>query len=40
MNVTERINKIGNGDKLETYSIDNLPETIKLNLEKYKKWLD
>ncbi len=36
----KRINKIGNGNKLENYSLDNLPETIKLNLEKYKKWLD
>ena len=40
LSADKRINKIGNGDKLETYSIDNLPETIKLNLEKYKKWLD
>tara|TARA_B100001250_G_scaffold205976_1_gene176804 strand:+ start:165 stop:1034 length:870 start_codon:yes stop_codon:yes gene_type:complete len=36
----KRINKIGVGHKLENYAIDNLPETIKLNLEKYKKWLD
>ena len=36
----KRINKIGTGNKLENYSLDNLPETIKLNLEKYKKWLD
>ena len=36
----KRINKIGTGNKLENYNIDNLPGTIKLNLEKYKKWLD
>ena len=36
----KRINKIGVGHKLENYAIDNLPETIKLNLEKYKQWLD
>jgi len=36
----KRVNKIGTGNKLENYSLDNLPETIKLNLEKYKKWLD
>ena len=38
--VDKRTNKIGTGNKLENYSLDNLPETIKLNLEKYKKWLD
>ncbi len=36
----KRLNKIGTGNKLENYNIDNLPGTIKLNLEKYKKWLD
>ena len=34
------VNKIGTGDKLEKYSLENLPEIIKLNLDKYKKWLD
>jgi len=36
----KRLNKIGTGSKLENYNLDNLPETIKLNLEKYKEWLD
>ena len=34
------VNKIGTGDKLEKYNLENLPEIIKLNLDKYKKWLD
>ena len=34
------VNKIGTGDKLEKYSLENLPEIIKLNLDKYKMWLD
>ena len=36
----KRLNKIGSGSKLENFSLDYLPETIKLNLEKYKEWLD
>ena len=38
--VDKRLNKIGSGSKLENFSLDYLPETIKLNLEKYKEWLD
>ena len=34
------VNKIGTGDKLEKYNLENLPEIIKLNLDKYKMWLD
>ena len=34
------VNKIGTGDKLEKYNLENLPEIIKLNLDKYKIWLD
>ncbi len=40
LKVDKRLNKIGTGSKLENCSLDSLPETIKLNLEKYKKWLD
>tara|TARA_Y100000590_G_scaffold376967_1_gene442897 strand:- start:331 stop:1200 length:870 start_codon:yes stop_codon:yes gene_type:complete len=40
LRVDKTVNKIGSGDKLENYNLENLPETIKLNLEKYKKWLD
>ena len=40
LRVDKTVNKIGSGDKLENYNLENLPETIKFNLEKYKKWLD
>ena len=40
LSVDKTVNKIGIGNKLEKYNLDNLPEIIKLNLEKYKKWLD
>ena len=40
LRVDKTINKIGTGDQLENYNLENLPDTIKLNLEKYKKWLD
>ena len=36
----KRINKIGKGNKLEKYDIENLPDIIKLNQNKYKEWLD
>ena len=36
----KRINKIGKGNKLEKYDIENLPDIIKLNQKKYKEWLD
>ena len=40
LSVDKTVNKIGIGNKLEKYNLDNLPEIIKLNLKKYKKWLD
>ena len=40
LRVDKTVNKIGSGDQLEKYNLENLPETIKFNLEKYKKWLD
>ena len=40
LRVDKTVNKIGIGDKLERYNIENLPEVIKLNLNKYKEWLD
>ena len=36
----KRLNKIGSGNKLENYDLNNLPDTIKNNLDKYKEWLD
>ncbi len=40
LRVDKTVNKIGTGDKLEKYNIENLPEVIKFNLNKYKAWLD
>ena len=40
LRVDKTVNKIGSGDKLEKYNIEKLPEVIKLNLNKYKEWLD
>ncbi len=40
LRVDKTINKIGGGEKLEKYNLENLPDTIKLNLNKYKEWLD
>ena len=40
LNVDKTVNKIGTGEQLEKYKIENLPEVIKMNLNKYKEWLD
>ena len=40
LRVDKTVNKIGSGDKLEKYNIEKLPDVIKLNLNKYKEWLD
>ena len=40
LRVDKTVNKVGMGEKLEKYNIENLPEVIKLNLNKYKEWLD
>ena len=36
----KRVNKIGTGSKLEKCDLESLPKIIRLNLEKYKEWLD
>ena len=33
-------NKWGEGEKLEKINMDNMPEYIKKNIEKYTSWLD
>ena len=40
LSADKRINKIGKGGKLEKYDLDNLPDIIRLNSNKYKEWLD
>jgi beta-1,4-mannosyl-glycoprotein beta-1,4-N-acetylglucosaminyltransferase len=40
LNVDKRINKIGNGSKLEKYDLNKLPLFIQKNLNNYKEWMD
>ncbi len=40
LNVDKRSQKIGDGNKLESYDIKNLPSYIFNNLEKFKDWID
>ena len=38
--LTKSSNKIGDGDKLEKYSLDKLPKFLQDNLNIYKDWMD
>ena len=40
LKVDKRNNKIGDGSKLENYSLDKLPKFLQNNLETYKQWID
>ena len=40
LKVDKRVNKIGDGSKLEKYPLDKLPKFLKNNLNKYKDWID
>jgi len=40
LNVDKRSQKIGDGDKLESYDIKKLPSYIHKNLDKFKEWID
>ena len=40
LNLDKRDKKIGSGDKLEKYDINNLPNYLKNNINKYKNWID
>ena len=40
LKVDKRINKIGDGNKLESYSINKLPKFLQNNLNNYKDWID
>ena len=40
LKVDKRSNKIGDGDKLEKYSLDKLPKFLQDNLNIYKDWMD
>ena len=39
-NIDKRKSKYGQGTKLKTVKLNNLPKYIEDNLEKYKSWLD
>ena len=40
LSADKRVKKIGLGNKLEKCNLEVLPEVIKSNLDKYRKWLD
>jgi len=40
LKVDKRVNKIGDGSKLEKYPLDKLPRFLKDNLNNYKDWID
>tara|TARA_B100000674_G_scaffold444166_1_gene409571 strand:+ start:1 stop:891 length:891 start_codon:yes stop_codon:yes gene_type:complete len=40
LTVDKRVNKIGDGSKLENYSLDKLPKFLQDNVEKFKDWID
>ena len=40
LKVDKRVNKIGDGSKLEKYETSKLPKFLQKNLEKYKEWID
>jgi len=40
LKVDKRINKIGEGKKLENYSLDKLPKFLQNNIENYKEWIN
>ena len=40
LKVDKRVNKIGDGSKLENYSLYKLPKFLQNNVEKFKDWID
>tara|TARA_B100001057_G_C22771226_1_gene919694 strand:- start:478 stop:1347 length:870 start_codon:yes stop_codon:yes gene_type:complete len=40
LKVDKKINKIGDGSKLENYSINKLPKFLQDNLDNFKTWID
>ena len=40
LNVDKRVNKIGNGSKLENYPTNKLPQYLQENKKKYNQWID
>ena len=40
LKVDKRVNKIGDGSKLENYPLNKLPKYLQKNINKYEKWID
>ena len=40
LNVDKSVTKIGNGNKLEKFKLDRLPNYIQKNKDIYKEWID
>ena len=40
LKVDKKVNKIGNGNKLENYPINKLPLYLQMNKNKYEQWID
>ena len=40
LKVDKRINKIGDGSKLEKYPFNKLPKFLQENLNHFKEWID
>ena len=40
LKVDKRVNKIGDGSKLEKYPLDKLPGFLQDNISSYEEWID
>ena len=40
LKVDKTVNKIGNGNKLEKFKLNKLPNYIQIDLSKFKEWMD
>ena len=40
LKIDKKLNKIGDGSKLEKYELKNLPSYINNNIDKFKDWID
>ena len=40
LKVDKKVNKIGDGSKLENYPLNKLPKYLQKNINKYEKWID
>ena len=40
LKVDKKVNKIGDGNKLQKYSMTKLPKFLQENIKDYKEWID